>query len=182
MASGDEAGRPNAGIGDELWVERCKWPDRPHYGTRGVLLGEDEHGHWVGYRAQSPIHRGDMVLFLSQHPVVVCVSHADWYMASWWSGHEIELYVDVVTPPAWTERGATMVDLDFDIIVIDGESRLVDEDEFEEHRVLYGYPEHLITAARTAAMEVFERVRTGQAPFTPEHGARWHERLVELTA
>lgn len=164
-----------------MWVERVKWPDHPHYGARGVLLGGDRHGRWVGLPAQHPVHRGEQVLFVGQHPAVICVSHEDWFMAHWFQGHEVELYVDIVTPPTWTARGATMVDLDFDVVVIDGEATLVDEDEFEEHRHRYAYPSTMIAGARAAAADVYERVARRRPPFTEEDGARWHLVLAELT-
>jgi hypothetical protein len=164
----------------KVWVERCKWPDRPHYGVEGYLLGEDEHGRWVGVHEGGPVHRGEEILFEGQYRVVLCIPRNDWFMAHWLAGHEIEIYVDIVTPPVWTSRGATMVDLDFDVVVIGGEATLVDEDEFEEHRVAYRYPEELVSQARTAAADVFERVLSHQPPFTMDAAVRWHAQLDAL--
>lgn len=47
----------------ELWIERRKWPDLPHYGHHGWPLGEDEHGLWIELRVGCPVYRGEELLF-----------------------------------------------------------------------------------------------------------------------
>jgi len=42
-----------------VWIERRKWPDAPHYGHPGWVLGSDEHGTWLELRKGSPIRRAD---------------------------------------------------------------------------------------------------------------------------
>jgi protein associated with RNAse G/E len=163
-----------------VWVERTKWGGIPHYGSNGWLLGEDEVGRWVGLPRDRDVMRGEEVLFRAQHAAVLFVPHDDWYMVHWLDGHEIEVYVDIVTPPTWDERGATMVDLDFDVIVAGGEVTLVDSDEFEEHRVTLGYPDDLVADARRAAADVLARVERAEHPFTLAAGAPWHEKLAAL--
>lgn len=165
-----------------MWVERTKWPDLPHYGSQGTLLGADDHGWWVGFDVHHPVYRGEQLLFRDAHATVRCISHHDWYMASWFLGHEFELYVDIVTPPVWSKRGATMVDVDFDVVVRGDTATLIDEDKFEEHRLRYGYPEELVAGARRAAADIFARIEARLPPFTPEDGARWHRRLAERTS
>jgi hypothetical protein len=102
-------------------------------------------------------------------------------MAHWLIDHPaLDLYVDVVTPPTWTDGRATMVDLDFDVIVQDGDTRLVDADEFEAHRVLYDYPDDLVEAARAAADDIYTRVHRRTPPFTPATAAPWRQQLAQL--
>jgi protein associated with RNAse G/E len=60
--------------------------------------------------------------------------------------------VDVITPPRWSERTVSMVDLDLDVVRHrDGRVEIVDLDEFEQHRRSLSYPHRLARAALEAA-------------------------------
>jgi protein associated with RNAse G/E len=169
-------------VGTRLFVERCKWPDEPHYGAEGVVLGEDDHGVWVGAGPGHTVYRGPDEVFVGEYAVVWCVPRDDWFMAHFLVGHpRVDIYVDVISPPTWTDRGARMVDLDFDVIVWNdgGGIELVDADEFEQHRVQLDYPDDLVADARRAAADVFARVRARVGPFSLAAAAPWLRVLAE---
>ena len=162
----------------ELWIARTKWPDHPHYAHQGWALGEDEHGLWVELRVGAPVYRGDKVLFHGKRGGVMLVPPEAGWLAWFPASGSFELYVDIVTPPVRTATSVTMVDLDLDVIRwLDGRVELVDEDEFEEHRLRYGYPEHIEADARAEAAFVLDAVRGRKAPFDGEAAQR---RLAHL--
>lgn len=79
---------------------------------------------------------------------------------------DFELYVDIVTPPTFAETTITMVDLDLDVVRWpDGRAELIDEDEFDEHQIRYGYPQDVIDHAVATAAEVLEAVTRRAPPF-----------------
>jgi len=47
----------------QMWVERLKWPDVPHYRHLGWVLGDDEYGLWIELRVGTPVYRRDEILF-----------------------------------------------------------------------------------------------------------------------
>lgn len=169
-------------LGSQVWLERRKWPDAPHYGVLGTVLGEDDHGVWVGARPGNTVVDPDGTVRQGTYPMVWCLPRADWCMLHFLSGHpEVDVYIDICTPAVWNDRGARTVDLDFDVIVWK-EPRaelveLVDEDEFEEHRVALGYPDDLVAKSRRAAADVLARTRAGHAPFTAAVARPWFEML-----
>lgn len=170
-------------VGTEVWLERRKWPDSPHYGVLGRVLGEDSHGVWVGAAPGSPIVDPDGTERRGQHVVVWCVPRDGWFMVHVLRGHpDLAVYIDICTPAVWTDRGARLIDLDFDVVVWNddrgGHVELVDEDEFEEHRVRLGYPDELVMSSRRAAHDVLARTQAGDAPFTASAASRWLD-LVE---
>ena len=58
------------------------------------------------------------------------------------------------------------IDLDLDVTVRpNGCIELLDDDEFQEHQKLYGYPESVIERAEAAAREVACLARSGGFPF-----------------
>ena len=167
-------------VGDQVWIERRKWKDEPHYGSEGILLGEDEHGVWVGARAGNRMYKGTGAIVTGSYPIVWCVPRDGWFLSHHLVGHpELDIYIDIAAPAVWSERGARLVDLDLDVIVWnDGRPvELVDEDEFELHRHQLGYPSELVDGARSAADHVLRQATAGAAPFDASTARRWLEAL-----
>ena len=162
---------------DELYVDRRKWPDSPHYRHRAFWLGEDEHGMWVGLREGQPVWRGSEVLFVSRYDGLMLLPRHQPWMA-WFPGEsDLEVYVDIVTPTALEEREFVMVDLDLDVARYrDGRVALLDEDEFDAHRIALGYPDEVVRMARESAAAVMEQVATRQEPYDRTFG-EWFARF-----
>jgi protein associated with RNAse G/E len=59
-------------------------------------------------------------------------------------------YVNIATPAEWDDRTVSAVDLDLDIIrrARNGEIIIDDEEEFERHIDLFGYPKKLVSRCR----------------------------------
>jgi protein associated with RNAse G/E len=166
-----------------VWATRRKWPDGPHYEVVTRVLGEDEHGTWIGAPVGTRVIRPDRSEATGEFPVITCVPENDWYLASFWFGHpEVEMYIDICTPAVWTDDRVTVIDLDFDVVAWTptkgGHVELVDEDEFEQHRVELDYPVELQDGARRAAADVFARVQRGEAPFNRACATPWLETLL----
>jgi hypothetical protein len=105
-------------LGGHVWVERRKWPDRPHYGSEGIVLGEDQHGVWVGARPGDRMYKGTESPVSGRYPIVWCIPPAGWFLAHFLVGHpDLDIYIDIAAPAKWSERGASLVDLDFDVVV-----------------------------------------------------------------
>jgi protein associated with RNAse G/E len=163
-------------VGSQVWIERRKWPDAPHYGAEGIVLGEDEYGVWVGARPGNRIYRATDAPRAGTVGVLWCVPRDGWFLAHFLRDHaELDIYIDIAAPAVWDPRGAKIIDLDYDVIVWnDGRPvQLVDEDEFEQHRIELAYPDELAASAREAAARVFELAQSGAPPFSTATMAPW---------
>lgn len=157
-----------------------KWPDRLHWHYDTVRLGEDEHGTWLWVTPGTVCHRGegdDRYQTVATWGFVELIHRTAWYSAEFYPGGETQVYVDINTPAVWDGPLVTMIDLDLDVVRkrSDGSVTVLDEDEFEQHRVEYDYPEHLVTGAREAVTAVVGSLVDGRAPFGAV-GDRWLER------
>lgn len=140
-----------------------------HWHSTNLYLGEDEHGIWVGARARSLSRRG------SEPPVVIEEAYAQLIPAGqWWTAlfnaapARTEIYCDICTPAQWPdEHQVTMVDLDLDVVRM-RETRqvlILDEDEFAEHQVRFGYPADVIRQAEQAAAWLHDAISANAEPF-----------------
>jgi hypothetical protein len=166
-----------------VYVDMRKWKERQHYHFDAIRLGVDEHGVWLGIRQGTPFDGpyGPQVYPAS---FVILVAPERWWFASWWDLHvealEFGVYVDIATPSEWiTPNHVRTVDLDLDVIQHrDGRIYVDDEDEFEQYRVEYAYPDDVVTNARAACDEVLGLMRAGVEPFGSV-GRQWLGRLVQ---
>lgn len=66
------------------------------------------------------------------------------------------------------------IDLDLDVIRrVDGTCEIVDRDEFEDHQVVYGYPQDIIERADAAADEALDLLTRHVPPFDRATMQKW---------
>jgi hypothetical protein len=154
-------------------VRYTKWGDRPHWSYDAVLVGEDQHGVWLAGPAGTVMSRPGLTLVAATH-FVQCLPRDRWSSATFWDSGPPEIaavYVDITTVVAWSGLGTdaaevTMIDLDLDVIrLFDGTLLIDDEDEFAEHRLAYGYPADVVTAAERECAEVHRAMAAGEEPY-----------------
>jgi protein associated with RNAse G/E len=153
-----------------------KYDGSLHWHQTMNRLGEDTHGVWLGASAGVIARKGE-----HGPPVVSEVAHVMLFAPdAWWTAsfnaapHVTEIYVDVTTPPVWTDPAeVTMVDMDLDVLRrrADRSVIIVDQDEFAEHQVRYAYPADVIAAAEKAADWLHAVIGDGAEPFANDYRA-----------
>ena len=155
-------------------VEFRKWDGTLHWHYDVARLGEDEHGYWLGGPEGTPVRRGSEPP-ISSPRFALLVPRSGWWTATFndqvaGSPFGYVVYIDICTPPEWNGETVSSVDLDLDVAMnADGEVFLLDEDEFEEHRVALGYPDWLVDQARATAAAVAVAIEMGTSPFNGAH-------------
>jgi uncharacterized protein len=157
-----------SGVRDIRVVYR-KYDQSLHWHMTMQYLGEDQHGIWAGMRRGGAMTKG------ANQPIIFpCANVTLFPRTGWWTAwfnaqpHEVTIYCDITTPPTWpADDIVTMVDLDLDVIRRrdDDSVHLVDEDEFAEHRVRFGYPPDVVEQAVTAARWLRDALAAGTEPF-----------------
>ncbi len=155
--------------GCQVLLRATKYDGSPHWIQPFTVLSDDGNLLITRYRAKTPIFtsRGE---FRSPYDSTVYFWRDRWYNVFRLArpGCELSLwYCNVTTPPVVRAGTIEYVDLDLDVAVRpDGCIRILDEDEFEEHRRRYGYPPEVVERARRAAEEVAELARQRAFPFS----------------
>lgn len=166
--------------GRDVRVVYTKYDGSLHWHHTAQYLGEDELGTWLGAPTGTPMQRGSERPVIFEHPWVQLIPAGQWWTAAFNAEPAAtELYCDITTEPRWLNPGeVTMVDLDLDVLRMraDGRVLLLDEDEFADHQVQYGYPAEVIRRAKQSAAWLLATVRAGAEPFGTGY-RRWLERL-----
>jgi hypothetical protein len=152
-----------------LWLHSTKYDGSLHYRYPVQLVQRLQQrlitycGPGIAqesYRGSRMTTRHTLSLFWHDKPYVL---HVEWN-GKW----EPEfLYVDITTATSWVDGTIRYIDMDLDLILRLGatEVHLDDADEFEEHRVKWGYPEELVKGCWAAVEEVRGLLKAGKEPF-----------------
>jgi hypothetical protein len=145
-----------------------KYDGRLHWHMDLGRLGADDYGTWLGAPAGSVAQRGHEQPVTFPEPYVLLIPRAGgWTMTCNAEPCWTELYLDVTTVPRWAAADRVeMVDLDLDVVRrFDGSAQILDEDEFAEHQVRYGYPPAVIGQAEQTAADLLAAVTASGEPF-----------------
>ena len=63
----------------------------------------------------------------------------------------------------------------------DGEKRLLDVDEYEDHRRQMDYPPEIDFILKENVKILVEWINEGKGPFSPEYVELWYERYKQLS-
>ncbi|HET9518994.1 MAG TPA: DUF402 domain-containing protein [Actinoplanes sp.] len=148
-------------------VVYSKYDGSAHRDYPARRLAEDDLGVWLGVvRGTASVYHGRPSV--EQIPFVLLIPHD-----GWWTGmfnpppRTSEVYCDMATPARWEGDSVHIVDLDLDVVRrrATGAIELLDEDEFDLHRVQFGYPDEVVAEARAAAARLFVMLGDGTEPF-----------------
>ena len=168
--------------GRTIDIDFRKWVSKPHWRFSMYHMANDEWGTWLWTPPGSAARRGLEEPKTFSHMNVKLIPRNAWWTAMWNDGERFDLYVDIITPPAWHGDRVTMIDIDLDLMrEVDGTVHVVDEDEFAEHQVLYGYPDNVVTKSRAITTELEAALNADREPFN-QVGAERMRQAAELMA
>ncbi|MFD6700612.1 MULTISPECIES: hypothetical protein [unclassified Microbacterium] len=179
--------------GTEITFQWRKWDGSPHWRHECVYLGADEWGDWVGQPVGWGSERPGRT-FTAAAPNVTLVPPSGDYALTVNREHPkgMRIYIDL----AWDVRAAepaapragetpvlfTGIDMDLDVVRVEGErgTWIDDQDEWDEHRVHYGYPVEVQQHLEALAADLEWRVRAQLPPFDDATADVWLDRLESL--
>ena len=156
------------GFGAVVQVVFLKYDGRPHRSYPAQFLGTDESGTWLGVTAGTPARVDGDRQTLREEPYVLLVPTRAWWTAMFNAPpRRTEVYCDVTTPATWSgQREVTVIDLDLDVRRRRwGDIERLDEDEFAEHTVEFGYPDEVVAEATAASHWLVSALGDGSEPF-----------------
>jgi len=157
-----------------------KWDGGTHWTHECVYLGSDEWGEWFGQPAGWRSHRpGRNVTAISPNVTLIPAS-GDYALTHNAAPATYRIYIDLAWDVHWDGPEPTGIDMDLDVVwAVDERGLFIDDrDEWDEHRVEYGYPLDVVEHLESLAVDLEGRVREGGAPFDRSTARRWLDRLA----
>jgi uncharacterized protein len=174
---------PRPAPGTRLLFRWRKWDGGPHWVHECIYLGRDRWGDWFGQLPEWDSARPGRIV-VPQHPNVTLVPPSgDFAYTHNAAPHDTRVYIDIAWDVRFEGGEPTGIDMDLDVVDREGLGVYIDDqDEWEEHRVAYGYPLDIVERLEALAVDLEKRVRAGEAPFDDATAAGWLARLSALTA
>lgn len=180
-----------------------KWDGSPHWRHECVYLGADEWGDWVGqpvgWLSARPgaafVAEGSNVTLVPAPGVLVPADAPEEPGAAFAltvnrrHPRGMRIYIDLGWDVRWGAADgssdpllATGIDMDLDVVRVDGPRGIWidDRDEWDEHRIRYGYPEIVVARLEALAVDLERRVRAQEPPFDDAVPDGWLDRLEAL--
>lgn len=172
---------PRPAPGTRLQFRWRKWDGSPHWEQDSIYLGTDEWGDWfgqqIGWRSVRPGRE-----FVCREPNVTLVPPTgDWAFTHNAHPHPVAVYIDLAWDIRFDDEGRPGgIDMDLDVVRrTDGRGTWIDDrDEWDEHRVRFGYPADVVAHLEATAVDLERRVLVGEAPFSDAVTGPWLRRLA----
>jgi uncharacterized protein len=158
-----------------MWLENWRVPER--------LLHDShrEHAMRVFINSQTKIVEADGKEWVSRVPGVSFFIPGEWFnVVALMEEQGVRYYCNIASPPYENGRVVTYIDYDLDVIRLpSGEVHVVDQEEYERHKLLYHYPEIVETKAKQALQRLLALVRAGQSPFEDDQIHRYYQAWLD---
>lgn len=83
-------------------------------------------------------------------------------------GKIIHVYCNIAKPSVIKDNSVEFVDLDVDVLVQNGKIKIIDMNEFNENKEIYGYGKELEIKVLETVQLVVEHIEKGVYPFTDD--------------
>ncbi|RKT33267.1 hypothetical protein DEU34_1857 [Microbacterium sp. AG1240] len=167
--------------GTRLVFRWRKWDASTHWVHDCVYLGSDEFGDWFGQFAGWRSHRPGRDVVASTDNVTLLPPSGEWVFTANAPAHRTRVYIDLAWDARWDAGVPTGIDMDLDVVEqADRGVWIDDRDEWEEHRVRYGYPLDIVDRLEAVTLELEARVTRREAPFDDATIDRWLGRMTRL--
>lgn len=142
---------------------------------RCVYLGNDEHGDWVGQRNGWRSERPGAIIDAIGDNVTLIPSSGEYASTFHASYPTVAIYIDVAWDVGWQAGEPVGIDMDLDVVRARDERGIWidDRDEWDEHRVAYGYPLDIVTRLEQVALDLEREVTAEVAPYDGATAQRW---------
>lgn len=144
-----------------MWLQNWRVPEE--------ALGQahQDQGMLVLINSQTKIVEADGKEWVSRIPGVSFFIPGQWFnVVALMEDAGVRYYCNVASPPYVSGQVITYIDYDLDVIRLPGgDIHVVDQEEYERHKVLYHYSSIVDAKVRHGMKAVLERVRRQEAPF-----------------
>jgi len=127
--------------------------------------------------SQTPIQESDGKQWVSRIPAVSFFIPKMWFnVVALIEDAGVRYYCNVASPPYQSGNVITYIDYDLDVIRMpDGSMHVVDQEEYDQHKVNYHYSDMVDRKVRDGLDLLVERVSQGTAPFNDEAVRAYYE-------
>jgi hypothetical protein len=166
--------------GSKIQIKSYKHNGKLHRLWEETLVLKGTETEVIGANDKTMVRESDKRSWITREPAI-CYFHAKhWFnVIGMLRNDGIYYYCNISSPFVYDEEALKYIDYDLDVKVFpDMTFELLDEDEYEEHKVIMNYPRVLDRILYSNVDYLMRWIRQRQGPFSPDFVDQWYERYL----
>ena len=171
-------------IGKDILIHSYKHDGKVHRSWSKGLVLEETDQYYIVINNRTLVTESDGRRWYTREPAICYFPKNDWYnVICMIRKNGVHFYCNIASPTLYDGEALKYIDYDLDLKVFpDYKYKVLDEDEYEEHRRLMGYSSSLDKILRGQLQELIDMTYNMSGPFRPGFAQYWYsvyQRMLE---
>lgn len=169
--------------GEFITIQSYKHDGSLHRTWRDTMVLKTSEHSLIGVNDHTLVTESDGRRWVTREPALVYFHDKFWFnIITMIREKGVSYYCNLASPAILDEEALKYIDYDLDIKIFpDGKKRLLDVDEYEEHRRQMGYSKEIDYILKENVKILVDWINNERGPFSPEYVALWYERYRQLS-
>ncbi|WP_314060428.1 DUF402 domain-containing protein [uncultured Vagococcus sp.] len=169
--------------GEFITIQSYKHDGNLHRTWRDTMVLKTSEHSLIGVNDHTLVTESDGRRWVTREPAIVYFHNKYWFnVIAMIREKGVSYYCNLASPYLMDEEALKYIDYDLDIKVFpDGEKRLLDVDEYEEHRRQMNYPAEIDFILKENVKILVDWINNGYGPFSQEYVELWYDRYQQLS-
>ncbi len=166
--------------GETIQIHSYKHDGHIHRVWEETTVLKESNLVFIGGNDRTMVREADGRSWITREPAI-CYFHAQYWFNIIGMLREdgIYYYCNLSSPFVIDEEALKYIDYDLDIKVFPDRSFMIlDEDEYEEHRISMGYPDEIDKILKVHMEHLKQWIRQRKGPFADDFIDYWYERFL----
>ena len=169
--------------GEYITIQSYKHDGSLHRTWRDTMVLKTSDQSLIGVNDHTLVTESDGRRWLTREPAIVYFHKHYWFnIIAMIRDNGVSYYCNLASPYALDDEGLKYIDYDLDIKVFpDGEKRLLDVDEYEDHSKKWSYPDDIDHILKENVKILVDWINEEKGPFSKEYVDIWYKRYQQLS-
>lgn len=169
--------------GEYITIQSYKHDGSLHRTWRDTMVLKTSDQSLIGVNDHTLVTESDGRRWLTREPAIVYFHKHYWFnIIAMIRDNGVSYYCNLASPFALDEEGLKYIDYDLDIKVFpDGEKRLLDVDEYEDHSKKWNYPDDIDHILKENVKILVDWINEEKGPFSQDYVDIWYKRYQQLS-
>ena len=169
--------------GEYITIQSYKHDGSLHRTWRDTMVLKVTDDSFIGCNDHTLVIESDGRRWVTREPALVYFHKNYWFnIVTMIRKRGTSYYCNLASPYVIDEEGLKYIDYDLDVKIFpDGERRLLDVDEYEDHSQKWDYPDDIDHILKENVKTLVGWMDGNKGPFSKEYVEIWHERYRQLS-
>ncbi|HFE9575764.1 TPA: DUF402 domain-containing protein [Streptococcus agalactiae] len=168
--------------GDFITIQSYKHDGSLHRTWRDTMVLKTTENALIGVNDHTLVTENDGRRWVTREPAIVYFHKKYWFnIIAMIRETGVSYYCNLASPYILDPEALKYIDYDLDVKVFaDGEKRLLDVDEYEQHKAQMNYPTDIDYILKENVKILVEWINENKGPFSSSYINIWYKRYLKL--